>query len=851
MSYRLALSDGAPAPAPPERVVSGDTWRLSVLTDRLIRFEWDAEGRFVDERTQVVVERTSPGVPVAGVTIERLVTGGVEIRTPYVHLSYDGEPLESAELSLSLVRDIPSPAHATWRLSESDLHEPFVHGNLGGTARTLDGADGAVPFEAGVLSTEGITVLDDSGSALLTPDGWIAARHRPPAGAPASRDLYFFAHGRDYAAALRDYHALTGPVPLVPRYVLGNWWSRFWRYTEESYLDLVDRFRCDGIPLSVAVVDMDWHLVDIDPEIGSGWTGYTWNRELFPDPARFLRGLHERGLATTLNVHPADGVRRHEEAYPAMARAVGIDPASGVPVTFDISDRAFASAYLEHLHHPLEAQGVDFWWIDWQQGTESGIAGLDPLWLLNHLHYLDSGRDRTGEPGAGEPDGRGERRRRAMTFSRYAGPGSHRYPVGFSGDTITTWASLDFQPFFTATAANIGYPWWSHDIGGHMGGSYDPERAVRWFQLGVFSPVNRMHSVNSPFASKEPWDFGSPAHGVMRRYLRLRHRLVPLLYTAAWDAHTEARAIVRPMYHDYPQMPEAYHVRNQALVGEHLIVAPITAASDPVTELAAVRVWLPEGSWVDLLTGQRYSAGPGGRELWMHRGLEQLPVLARAGAVLPLQTDPLADVRVRPDSLTLTVVPPAAGEQIRSRLVEDDDVSARPVPTRTTFTQRVERDDDGAPVLVLVVAPAHGPDPVVEREVMIDVVGLAGVERVQVRERGSGGERDCGSGWREVPLADTGERADELLAPAFRVPLGRIAWAAGFEVRLRGVRWRERDGAQESLPLLARARIEFAAKERALALLARHSGVDLAQALAATELPADLRQALLERAASR
>ena len=91
---------------------------------------------------------------------------------------------------------------------------------------------------------------------------------------------------------------------------------------------------------------------------------------------------------------------------------------------------------------------------------------------------------------------------------RYAGPGSHRYPVGFSGDTITTWASLDFQPEFTATAANIGYGWWSHDIGGHMGGIKDDELATRWVQLGVFSPINRLHSVLSPFTSKEPWQFG-------------------------------------------------------------------------------------------------------------------------------------------------------------------------------------------------------------------------------------------------------------------------------------------------------------------------------------------------------
>ena len=143
------------------------------------------------------------------------------------------------------------------------------------------------------------------------------------------------------------------------------------------------------------------------------------------------------------------------------------------------------------------------------------MAGIDPLWMLNHFHFLDSARDG----------------KRPLTFSRYAGPGSHRYPVGFSGDTLITWASLDFQPYFTATASNIGYGWWSHDIGGHMFGGKDDELATRWVQLGVFSPILRLHSSLSPFNTKEPWRFGPEARAVMTEFLRLRHRLVPYLHT--------------------------------------------------------------------------------------------------------------------------------------------------------------------------------------------------------------------------------------------------------------------------------------------------------------------------------
>lgn len=134
--------------------------------------------------------------------------------------------------------------------------------------------------------------------------------------------------------------------------------------------------------------------------------------------------------------------------------------------------------------------GVDFWWIDWQQGTKSKMKGLDPLWLLNHYHMLDINRDGNN----------------SVILSRYAGMGSHRYPLGFSGDTVVCWKSLDFQPYFTALASNAGYTWWSHDIGGHMFGKGDNELYLRWLQFGVFSPINRLHSSNKGM-SKEPWNY--------------------------------------------------------------------------------------------------------------------------------------------------------------------------------------------------------------------------------------------------------------------------------------------------------------------------------------------------------
>jgi alpha-glucosidase (family GH31 glycosyl hydrolase) len=349
----------------------------------------------------------------------------------------------------------------------------------------------------------------------------------------------------------------------------------------------------------------------------TGWTGYTWNKKLFPDPAAFLAELHRRKLKVTLNDHPADGVQNYEDIYEDMAKALDHDTSTKDPIHFDITDRRFLKAFFNVLHRPLEDQGVDFWWIDWQQGEYSRVKGVDPLWVLNHYHFLDNARNN----------------KRPLTFSRYAGPGSHRYPVGFSGDSIVTWASLDFQPEFTATASNIGYGWWSHDIGGHMGGVKEDELGTRWVQFGVFSPIMRLHSSNNQWTAKEPWKFGIEAKNVITNFLRLRHRLLPYLYTMNAKAALEGTTIVQPMYWDYPNRDEAYRVPNQYLFGSELIVVPITEPQDPKLRLARARGWLPPGRYVDVFSGAVYE---GDREVWLSRALTGYPVLAREGAIVPL-----------------------------------------------------------------------------------------------------------------------------------------------------------------------------------------------------------------------
>lgn len=573
--------------------LTGDL-RFSVLSERILRVEKRTESGFVDLPSQSVICRN--------------------FAKPRFNATETEDEVRIETASAVFVTD--KRTLKTECVTPLGTARPARRDNLGGTARTLDMTNGRVRTGQGVMSRGGVAEYDDSHSCLIGENAMLVSR--PEGG----KDKYVFAFGHDFAGGLKEFFALTGYPPLLPKFALGNWWSRYHAYTADEYLALMDEFAAKGLPFTVATVDMDWHIVDDvpkefkphNPTQCAGWTGYTFNKDLFPDHRKFLAELKKRGLAVTFNLHPRDGVRYFEEQYGDMAKACGIDPATKQTVEFDLTDPQFLLAYFDILHHPYEDEGIDFWWIDWQQGTKSKMKNADPLWLLNHYHTIDSGRNG----------------RKPLILSRYAGVGSHRYPLGFSGDTIVSWKSLRLQPRFTSTAANVGFTWWSHDIGGHMFGKGDPELYARWVQFGAFSPVNRLHSTKNGH-SKEPWLYGEEAERVASEFLRLRHRMLPYLYAANVATATEGTPVCRPMYYDYDE-DMAYNVPDQYMFGSELLVAPVLtkARSDG---FARTPVWFPKGEWVNVFTGEREQ---GGRNKVVENDLSTFPVYAKAGAIVPL-----------------------------------------------------------------------------------------------------------------------------------------------------------------------------------------------------------------------
>ena len=603
-----------PAPAflpiaNPSAVITAKNVRFTVLTDRLIRLEYSKTNSFEDRPSQAFWYREQ-SVP----AFRKNVTDSfIEIETDFLHLKYQitARGFTGKTLSITLKQ-----TGVTWQYGMRQTD------NLKGTARTLDGVGGTTRLENGLLSRSGWAVMDDSETLVFNETGWLEPRPQKKLKVLKSfrisqKDLYFFGYGTDYAACLRDFTNIAGKIPMVPRYILGNWWSRYWAFTQDELKTLMEDFRSHEVPLSVCIIDMDWHITKTG-NTSDGWTGYTWNRELFPDPNGFIRWLHEQGLRTALNLHPARGIHPHEQQYEAMAKWMNVDPSTKRPIPFDIADPHFMEGYFDILHHPYEKDGVDFWWMDWQQGKKSNIPGLDPLWMLNHLHYYDLGRDG---------------RKRPFVFSRWGGLGNHRYPIGFSGDTLVRWSALAFQPRFTATAANVAYGWWSHDIGGHMFKDGTPELYLRWVQFGVFSPIFRLHSTKKAALDRRPWGKPERIFHAARDAMQLRHALIPYIYSMAWRAHQTGISLVTPMYYADMSDASAFDAQDQYYFGSELFVAPILTASDAGTTAAVRKVWYPAGTWFNFFTGEQVTGGA-----WhdVTATLEDIPVYAKAGAIVPL-----------------------------------------------------------------------------------------------------------------------------------------------------------------------------------------------------------------------
>ena len=600
-----------------EEVYRDNHVRFTLIDEGTIRLEYAPDGKFVDEKSFVAVIREYGSVP------HKASTGGnkVTITTSKFKLTYrkDGAPLSAKNLTITSAKTLGTSFSWTPGMEQK--------GNLKGTYRTLDGYDGdmfqysnpktVMPLEDGLLATDGWTLIDDSKNYLF--DGakdwdWVKER----TSADGAQDWYFMAYGHDYKGALKSFTKFAGKVPLPPRYTFGYWWSRYWSYSDKDLRDLIGNFQRLDLPLDVLVIDMDWH--PISEQAGGGWTGWDWNERLFPDYKKFLSYLDEQGVKTTMNLHPADGVRPYEKKYQEFIGRAGIE--NGKTVEWQGSDKRYVKALFDTYLHPYVDEGVDFWWLDWQQwAKDKRLKDLDNVFWCNYIWFTDMENNGTKRP---------------MLYHRWGGLGNHRYQIGFSGDSYITWESLRFLPYFNSTASNVLYGYWSHDIGGHQSKRYgtpvEPELYTRAMQMGQYLPIIRSHSTKDPQLNKEPWAFDQTTQRRLTNVINGRYALVPYIYTMARQDYETGISLCRPMYYDYPEAEEAYGMKEQYMFGDKMLIAPVTNPVDKESGLAAVKAWLPEGQWLEYETGTMLEGGQTVERLF---SMDEYPVYVKAGSIIP------------------------------------------------------------------------------------------------------------------------------------------------------------------------------------------------------------------------
>ncbi|WP_185963897.1 TIM-barrel domain-containing protein [Flavobacterium restrictum] len=616
-SATLFAQENNPVANPAAIVVSGNA-RFTVLSPRVIRMEWSADAKFTDNASLTIVNRN---LPVPAFT-QKETNGMLEITTDLVKLKYKTGSGKFTQNNLS-VDFMANGKSTTWTIGLQNK------GNLMGTTRTLDNVDGeSKELEQGIISRDGWYAIDDSGRPLFDNSNWAWVMARP---GYKPQDIYLFAYDSDYKMALKEYTNIAGKIAMPPRFAFGAWWSKYREYTDTEFRELVGEFKTHDVPLDVFVIDIDWHIKSLPSffkngqrqrdQAGedAGWTGFTWNKNFFPSPEKFLKWTDEQHLKTCLNLHPASGIQPFEDVYPEMAKAMGIDPATKKFVPFDITDKKFATNYMDLVLHPVEKMGVDFWWLDWQQWGNTKIPGVNPTFYLNYVHYSDMERQNKVRP---------------LIFHRWGGLGNHRYQIGFSGDTYVTWKTLDYQPYFTATAANVGFGYWSHDIGGHQGGAGTPELYTRWIQWGVFSPIFRTHATAMPWHERRIWVYPLENFEIMREAYKLRYSLVPYLYNEARNTYETGVSTVHPMYYEYPKNENAYTIANQYMFGRDMMAHPITKPIEEGSLFLSHETWLPEGKWYETSKG---SIVDGNKKVTMPFTLGDIPVFVKEGAIIPMQ----------------------------------------------------------------------------------------------------------------------------------------------------------------------------------------------------------------------
>jgi alpha-glucosidase len=471
-------------------------------------------------------------------------------------------------------------------------------------------------------------------------------------------------------SVLERYTELTGRSKLPPLWTLGFHQSRWSYYPDKRVREIARELRQRRLPCDA--IHLDIHYMD-------GYRCFTWNRKRFPDPRGLLADLHRQGFKTVSIIDPGIKIDPKYRVYQeGKAAGAFIEHPGGVRFTGpvwpgschfpDFADPQVRTWWGE-LYRGLLDDGIDAFWNDMNEPAliTGRAGGTVPISVrhrregeetthteIHNVYGLLMARASVEGIGKLRPD------HRPFILSRSGWAGLQRYAIHWTADNRSTWDHLRLSVQMILSLGLSGIPIAGADIGGFTGGP-TPELFARWMQVGAFTPFFRVHSMQgSP--NQEPWAFGPEVEAISRQYIELRYRLLPYLYTAAWQAATSGTPIARPLSFVYPEDRSTYDLDDGYLFGDSFLVAPI------LEEGAARRpVYLPAGEWVDFWNLRHYQ---GGQTITVDAPIEKLPLFVRAGSIIPLWPVQQYVGEQTIDTLTFQVYW-AAGEH-SSLLYEDD-----------------------------------------------------------------------------------------------------------------------------------------------------------------------------------
>lgn len=606
-----------------KNVIMGEKYRIQVLTERLIRFEYSENGRFVDAASARVIRRKFP-LPQF---LFKEDAAFVYLETKYVNIKYQ----KNSKFSERTLSGVINYSKKDWFYNQKEVK------NYGGTTVSLDNTLKMPNLNKGLFNPDFYFVFDDSDSLVMDECSNVYKRE------DGSKDFYLFAYSNDFNEVLQDYFNLTGYPDFVPRYSLGNWWSRDIPYSDEHIVPLINKFRMNNIPISIFLFDKDWSYKD---EKISKTSGFTFNPNLIKNPENTIDLLHQINVRVGVKINPKDGIFPYEKNFEIASRYINLNDKGFI--TFNPYDARFIDLYLKMFIHPLEKLGIDLFWNDYDN-----LNDLNSLFLLND--YMKKNLERNGL--------------RSLTLARNANFAPHRYGVLYSGHNIVSFDVLKMLPLFNIKASNIGVAYWSHDIGGSIDGIEDGELYIRSVEFGVFSPFLRFNTESGNYFKREPWRWDIVTNNIVSYYLRLRNQIIPYLYTEVYHYHHNGISTIRPLYLDVPFVYDDPMYINEYYFGSSMLISPIIKRSDPLINRTIQRFYIPEGTWYDFKSGKKFV---GNKKYVSFYRIEDYPVFVKAGGIIP--TSGINDVMTTnaPKELEIHVFP---GKSNSYNLYEDDGIT--------------------------------------------------------------------------------------------------------------------------------------------------------------------------------